>query len=156
MTKKFKGKNILEVWDFRLSKGSPILYSNGPTWVVKIWANNPGKKNKVLRDQFDTGISTKNGVHDCSAIARCYEWLASVRDQHSKDNIEDRKVVTRLINAANSHAVSLNTEAATAANDGNIDLFNQLNGELQAHLITSNAAIKQATKVFQNKVSVEA
>ena len=87
--KKFEGKMIQEVLDHRLSIGSPHLYV-GDTWVVKIWANNP-KGDRELLAEHDTKVKATGNVHDHAAIAKCYEWLHSVRDKYSKDDIEEIK-----------------------------------------------------------------
>lgn len=102
MTTKHEGKSIREVWDWRLSRGMPILYNSGDTWIVKITAND----GSGVLEEYDTGILTKdkNGKtdnHDAKAIAACYDWLRSVRDKYSRDHIELRKPVVALINHAN-------------------------------------------------------
>lgn len=150
---KIQGKDILEVWDFRLSLGSPILYNNGPTWVVRIWANEPGEEKRRLLEEHDTGIPSDGDPHDHEAIAACYEWLRSVRDKYSRPHIELRKPVTRMINEANAKAAAINVEAALAKAAGDERLFNEKRGELQAHLSVANASIKAATQIMHQQIA---
>ena len=160
--KKFQGKHILEVWDFRLSTASPLIRNDiGDTWLVQIWANdNPDYDPEdpstlaVPLEEHDTGIPVEVGDHqDAEKMKVCYEWLYSVRDKYSREHIELRKPVTKLINESNATASRLNVEAVTAKEAEDIDLFHQKTGELQSHLSLANAAIKQATAAFQTQVT---
>lgn len=144
-----KGVNILEVWDFRLSKASPILYDSGKNWVVKIFA----KDGSGLLAEHETDVATTGNPRDPAGVIACYEFLKSIRDDYSLDHIEQRKPVTRLINAANAEASEINGLALAAEIEGDLDLFNQLKGELQAHLLSANAVIKEATKAFHAEVA---
>jgi len=151
--KDFTGKETLEVWDFRLSIGSPILYANEDTWVVRIWANDPGDETRKLLEEYATEIPTNGDVHDPEGISACYEWLYSVREKYSRDHVEERKPVCRMINAANKLATDINTQADAAMAGGDINLYHQKKGELQAHLSQANAAIKQAAKDMHARIA---
>lgn len=112
MSKKPSGVDVKEVWDWRLSKAQPINYNSGDTWIVKIVAND----GSGVLEEHDTGIPTKDkdgyrNTHDLKAVAACHEWARSVRDKYSRDNLELRKPVVALINAANRSINEL-------ANDG--------------------------------------
>lgn len=98
--KTFEGVNIREVWDFRLSQGNPVLYCNGPTWVIKIWSNAEGR----LLKEHDTEILTKGNADDLTdykSIGECYKWLYSVRDKYSIKDIDKIKPKVAVINAEN-------------------------------------------------------
>lgn len=102
MAKKiFTGQFIREVWDWRLSIGNPILYADGDTWVVRIWANQPANGERELLEEYVTDIPTDGGIHDHAAIAECYKWLYSMRDKYARDNIEDLKPLAAQVNKAN-------------------------------------------------------
>ena len=104
--KTFAGKDIREVWDWRLSNANPILYNNEDLWIVRIFDNAAPAGERVLLAEHITDMETvgENGernVHDYAAIAECYEWLYGVRDQYSKENIEELKPEVAAINAKN-------------------------------------------------------
>jgi hypothetical protein len=88
--KKFKGKFIREVWDFRLSKGCPYLYCDDQFWTIRIWANKPMGKRQMLKEHV-TDIPATGNPHDEAAIALCYQWLYSVRDDFARDDIDEIK-----------------------------------------------------------------
>ena len=117
---KFAGVNIREVWDFRLSTAVPHIDTRGGTWVVNICSrNNPdsvdGKAVQAPLESFDTGIASEKGdSYDPAKVAACYDWLLSVRDKYSLDNIEELKPIVAKINAANARQVEL-AAALTAA-----------------------------------------
>ena len=104
--KQFKGKNILEVWDYRLSSAVPILKNTGETWIVEIWSKkNPdyveGKTVSKPLATFDTEIRCQEGdAYDAKKISACYNWLSTVRDKYSLPNIEKLKPIVAKINAA--------------------------------------------------------
>ena len=143
------GVEIREVWDWRLSTGAPILFNKGKTWIVKIFAND----GSGVLDEYDTGVKTTGDNFDCAAIAACYDWLRTVRDEYSRDHIELRKPLVAEINATNEKAAKINGEAIAAKAENDTDLFNQKNGELQAHLAASNAVIKGLTQAFHAEVA---
>ena len=123
-----------------------MLYNGGETWVVKLHGNKTGE----VVEEHDTGIPTTDEQgnrdnYDYAAIAKCYEWLYSVRDKYTRDHVELRKPVVVRINAANQKAVGLNQEIVEAETAGDTDFANQKRGELQQHLKAANAEIKQAT-----------
>ena len=98
--KKYKGYDIREVWDWRLSKGNPILFCDGPTWVIRIFANDGGG----LMTEHVTDYPTKGTIEDYTdyeTIAKCYEWLRTVRDDHSRRNLEELKPKVARINEIN-------------------------------------------------------
>ena len=129
------GVEIREVWDFRLSVGSPILFNKGDTWVVQVFANDGGG---VLAEH-DTGIKTTGNNFDTDAIAACYDWLRTVRDKFSREHLELRKPLVALINATNTEAVKLTADGKYA--------------EVQMHLVKANAKIKKATEAFHAEVA---
>lgn len=138
MTKKHSGKDIREVWDWRLSSGSPILFNSGDTWIVKIFAND----GSGLLKEHDTGIPTtdedgRRNNHDQKAIAACYDWLRSVRDEYSRDNIDLRKPVVALINHANDEINKL-------ASSGSADV--------KKAVVEFNNLIRMATKEMHEKI----
>lgn len=147
--KEINGIDIREVWDFRLSIASPILYVDGDTWVVKIYANDGGG----LLEEHDTGVESTGDVHDTNGTKACFEWLYSVRDKYSRDHIELRKPVVKMINEANTKAASINLHAQQAKQAGDVPRFNEKMGELSAHLSFSNAAIKAATQAFHDQLT---
>ena len=139
-TKKHAGKEIREVWDWRLSRAAPILYNSGPTWEVRIYAND----GSGLLEAHDTGIPTmdENGERDPfdeKAVAACYDWLRTVRDKYSRDHIELRKPVVAMINAANEEINKLMTAGKTL----------EAKGKLQFH----NLAIKKAVADMHEKIA---
>lgn len=104
----FKGENIKEVWDYRLSTAVPLITRTSGTWVVEIWAKentpftgDPATLAKPL-ETFDTGIKAEpNDEHDTTKVTTCYEFLYKVRDQYALPNIEEMKPLVAKINAAN-------------------------------------------------------
>jgi hypothetical protein len=159
--KKFKGVQILEVWDFRLSVAHPLIRNDiGDTWLVQVWANSnpdydPEKPDDAAQplEVFDTKIPCETGDHwDAEKMKICYEWLRSVRDKYARDHIELRKPVCRMINDANAMAGGINEEAAQAEQGGDINLFHQKIGELKFFLDDVNAAIKAATKKMHAQI----
>ena len=151
--KTFRCVDIREVWDFRLSIGSPILYNNGETWIAKIWANDPGDEDCKSLKEYDTGIKTNGDNFDNEAITACFEWLYSIRDEFSRDHIELRKPVVKLINDLNDKAGFINAEAVAAKEAKDTKLFNAKNAELQNHLTKSNALIKKAADDLHTKIA---
>lgn len=160
--KEFRGKHILEVWDFRLSVANPLIRNDiGDTWLVQLWANEnpdydpeyPSTLAEPL-ETYDTGIPFEVGDHwDVKKIKKCYEWLYSVRDKYAREHIELRKPVAKLINESNAVASRIDLEKTEAQDDGNTALFHQKVGEMKTHLDTANAAIKKATEVFHTHVA---
>lgn len=112
---KYQGVNILEVWDFRLSKAIPIINRSGDTWMVEIYSKSnqdydPDKPETCAMplEAFDTGIPAVEGdERDTKKVASCYAWLRKVRDKYSLDDIEDRKPLVAKINAANQALAKL-------------------------------------------------
>lgn len=104
----FEGKNILEVWDFRLSTAVPQIINSGRTWVVRIYPKqakeyNPQRPNEMQKPlkEYDTGIATEQGdTHDPVKIAKCYEWLYTVRDDYSRPDIEKLKPLVQAVRDA--------------------------------------------------------
>ena len=140
----FKGADIREVFDFRLSKGAAFLFNSGEHWAVKIISNtSPNGEPDILAEHV-TDVQTGPGT-DGKGIAACYAWLHSVRDQFERDHIELRKPVVALINASNTEAVKINTAASEAQRFGDIDLFMKLRGNLDTHLAAANGEIRNAT-----------
>lgn len=98
-----KQRFITEVWDYRLSKAAPLLYTGmpeaeegydpettGKNWVVCVY--DKGERNTPL-EVHDTGIPFIKGDkqnwqegHDA-----CYAFLREVRDKYSLDQIEELK-----------------------------------------------------------------
>lgn len=166
--KTFKGKYIREVWDWRLSDGNPILhagFAGGNSWVVQIMSNKSPDGQSTLLEQHDTKVlvNIKKGVQDPGAVAKCYQWLHSVRDKYSRDHIEIRKPVAAAINAANEKLTKMNGDIVTAKKrrpeldaDGyppaEIMVMEQqfhyylkkVNAEIKAAALEMNKAIKEA------------
>jgi len=109
--KKFEGKEIREVWDFRLSTANPLIDTRSGTWIVHIYSNkNPDFTGKAAQplESYDTGIKSEVGdEYDSSKVSKCYEWLYSVRDKYSRKNIEELKPHVKKINAANKALAEL-------------------------------------------------
>lgn len=103
MSKKFQGLNIKEVWNFRLSSAVPVIDRSSGTWVVYIYSkNNPDDEVAEPLASHDTGIEAVDGdQHDTAKIIPCFEWLYSVRDDYSLENIEELKPHVAKIEAAN-------------------------------------------------------
>ncbi len=102
------GKDILEVWDYRLSTAYPIINNSGPEWIVEIHAKsapdydpeNPDDFAKPL-EVFKTGIVSANGdSFDAEKVKICYEWLKTVRDKYSLDNIDELKPLVKDVRAS--------------------------------------------------------
>ncbi len=150
---KHAGEEIREVWDFRLSRACPMLYNSGDTWVVKIHCNKTGE----LLDEHDSGMPTVvDGVrnnHDCAAIAKCYDWLRSVRDDYERDNIGLRKPVVAMINEANAIACQLTAEIVSADEAGDTNLANQKRGELMQHQKAATKSIASATDEMHKMIA---
>lgn len=115
---KLQGKNIREVWDFRLSRAVPVIDRRGGTWVVQIWAKtnpdyNPKDPSTLARplEVYDTGIPAEDGdEYNTDKVKVCYEWLKTVRDNYSLDDIEDRKPIVAQINEANDKLAAMNAQ----------------------------------------------
>lgn len=113
-----EGKEIREVWDFRLSSASPLIIREG-TWKVQIWdKNNPDydpENPQTLSaplEEHDTGIAVeRNDYHDTDKVKICYEWLLTVRDKYALPNIDELKPLVAKINEANTKLAEL-TEAS--------------------------------------------
>ena len=140
----FKGVEIREVFDFRLSRGSVFLFNSGKNWVVQIISNTSPDDGPEILAEHITDVRTGPGT-DADGIKACYAWLHSVRDDFSRDNIELRKPVVALINASNTEAGKLSMLADAAKATGDIDLFMKLRGQLDTHLASANGEIKNAT-----------
>jgi len=96
-------QNIREVWDYQLSKATPLIDRSGGTWVVKIFAKNqpdfdpkdPSTLSAPLK-QHDTKIPWEdNDEHDNAKLEVCYSWLREARDEFSYPDIEERKPALR-------------------------------------------------------------
>jgi hypothetical protein len=131
----FKGIDIREVWDFRLSKGTPILYDTGKYYEVHICDN---KNNSNVLLKHITSVPTINDPHDPVGPKACFEWLYTVRDQFSLDNLEIRKPVVKMINEANSKGQELTTKG--------------LKDELKVHLENASRAIQDALQEMHDKI----
>lgn len=96
--KKFEGKDLKEVWNYRLSVACPFIDRRGKTWVVHICAN---QKSDYPLESYDTGIPVEEGdVNDRTKIIKCYEWLYKVRSKYSLPDIEERKPLVAKMEAA--------------------------------------------------------
>lgn len=141
----FKGHDIREVFDFRLSRGAAFLFNSGKHWTVKIISNTSPDGDPETLAEHETDVHTKDDNHQ-AGMAACYAWLHSVRDQFERDHIELRKPVVALINASNVEAVRINSAASEAQAVGDIDLFMKLKGQLDTHLASANGEIRNATR----------
>lgn len=151
---KHVGEDIREVWDFRLSEASPALYNSGETWVVKIHPND--ERNEVL-EEYDTGIQTvvggKRSYFDKKAIVSCFDWLRTVRDKYSRDQLELRKPVVALINASNKEINLIMSESVAAREAGDEVKADELLGKYYRVLKERNAEIKAATDEMKQKIA---
>lgn len=112
-SKGYKGLDITEVWDYRLSNAVPVIDRSEGTWKVHVFA----KDNKEYRknngpsealEVYDTGIESVPGdEHDVSKVIPCFEWLRSVRDKYSAEDIEERKPYVKKINEATKALAAL-------------------------------------------------
>ena len=152
----FQGVDIREVFDFRLSLGSAVLFNSGEFWAVKIMSNTAPDGESIVLAEHTTTVPTRiDGVQDPRepfGVCTCYAWLHSVRDQFSRDHIEIRKPVVAMINAANLVASDKNTEANKALADGKPGDFYRLKGEMQAQQGKDNAAVKTATLAMHKQI----
>jgi hypothetical protein len=155
--KTYEGKDIREVWDWRLSRGNPVLYNDGDTWVIRVYANSAPDGERVMLKEIVTEMPTVvNGVRDVNdhaAIAKCYELLRAVRDEFSRDHIEDRKPVVKLINESNKEATRINDLAVQAELNGDTDECDRLRGKLSRHLDAANAEIKKSAAAMQKRIA---
>ena len=140
----FKGVDIREVFDFRLSLGAAFLFNSGEFWAVKIISNTSPDDGPETLAEHITDVPTTT-VPDAEGIKACYAWLHSVRDNIARDHIELRKPVVALINASNVEAGKLTAKADAAKAGGDIDLYMKLRGQLDTHLANANGEIKNAT-----------
>ncbi len=151
--KVFAGKHIREVWDFRLSKGCPILYNSGPTWVVKIWDNNAPGNEAVCLDSYDTQYPTSKALpQDPEGIKACYRYLYNVRDKYSRDNIELRKPVVKMINEANLEMNRLIGEANSLYDKGSRRESAQAVANAKVFLNEANRKIKAASEALNDNL----
>ena len=105
-----EGVHIREVWDFRLSSAVPGIDTRSGTWVVSIYAKeNPDydpDNSATLAlplEIHDTGIKSVFGdEYDKAKVSVCFEWLKSVRDKYSLDNIEELKPLVKDVNEENA------------------------------------------------------
>jgi len=99
----FQGKDIKEVWDYRLSYGVPQIVRRD-TWQVEIYLkDNEGKSNAQPVQVYDTGLKTDhNDQWDKEKIIACYQWLYSVRDKYALPNINELKTLVKQINESNA------------------------------------------------------
>jgi len=144
----FKGIDILEVFDWRLSIGNPILFNAGEFWEVKIMANDAPDGESIELDHHVTDVPGTTDPYDQKGITACYAWLHSVRDSYSCDNLELRKPIAAMINSANREANTINMLALDAQEEDDEALFFEMKGRLDAHITTANREIKQATKDY--------
>lgn len=160
--KSYPGKDIREVWDFRLSHGTPMLFNSGETWRIKVFANDPhneawkdhpGKEImpisaqdearglkpniRVVLEDIETDIPTSTTTIE-EGQALCYPYLRKVRDKYSRSGIEHRKPVVALINSAVAKLQQLQAEGKTA--------------EAQAFLNEANTMIQAAQAEMRAKL----
>jgi hypothetical protein len=146
----FKGIETLEVWDFRLSNGSPVLYNNGELWRVVINAND----GSGVLEEFTTDVPTSGNSHDVEGVKACYVWLHSVRDKYSRDHIELRKPVAKFINESNAELSAINVAATDAKEVEDMSLHDQLIGRFKRRLDEVNAKTKEMTLAYHKAVEV--
>ena len=112
---KIQGKDIREVWDFRLSSAVPQIDRRSGAWVVNIYSKtNPDYDPEdpttlaAPLESHDTGIAFEEGdERDESKVIVCYEWLLTIRDKYTLPDIEERKPLVALINKANAALAAL-------------------------------------------------
>lgn len=113
--KKFKGVDIKEVWNSRLSTAVPCITRSSGTWVAEVWSKknpdyDPSNPDTVAVpiESYDTGIKVEPGdEYDAEKVIACYEWFYSVRDKYSLDNIEELKPYVKLVEDANNALAKL-------------------------------------------------
>lgn len=84
-----KGIYTKEVWDWKLSTVKPTLYNSGQEfWRIALRDNTTGK---VVREHTTDIPCEKGDAYDYSKVAKCFEWLKSVRDEYARPDIEELK-----------------------------------------------------------------
>lgn len=100
-----QGIDIREVWDYRLSTATPLIDRRSGTWVAQVWAKSntdydPANPATPLKE-YDTGLLAESGDQfNADKLKVCYEWFLSVRDEFSRDDIEEIKPLVAQINEA--------------------------------------------------------
>lgn len=160
--KSFRGVDIKEVWNFRLSTAVPqIMRVPGGNWICQIWAKDnpdydPEKPETLAKplEEYDTGIPFEPGdAYDAAKVAKCHEWFYSRRDDYSLDNLELRKPVVAIIEDANKIANDINSEAVAAKESGDMDTFDMLQGRMKRHLAEANALIKTESEKMHKAIA---
>lgn len=161
-----EGKDIREVWDFRLSRGCPYMFDSGPTWVIRVMANRPTKTEKVrvrndisgaweevevMREVLEE-IVTDIATTDPDGSKKVFAILKGIREKYSRDHIELRKPVVKLINESNNTLAAMGAEAAAHRQHGDRAAEMQLRGEMQSYLDAANRRIKQATAQMHDAI----
>ena len=98
-------RSILEVWDYHLSHAQPINYRGQipveqedgswklvphPNWVAVVYSQYDDNNSPL--EIHDTGVPVQPGdLHDGPGLDACYEFYRSIRDNHSIEEIEERK-----------------------------------------------------------------
>jgi len=111
--KDFKGVDIREVWDWRLSVGAPILFNQGEFWVVKVFANQSLDGQCSLLAEHTTKIKTiddqgQRDAYDPAGVCACYAWLHSVRDKYKRPDFEQLLEPVAAINRENRRLAEAN------------------------------------------------
>ena len=109
------GKNIKEVWDYRLSTATILIDRRSGTWVVQIWAKNspdydPEKPETLAQplEIFDTEIPWEDGdEYSSENLTVCFEWLLTVRHAYALPNIEALKPAVVRLDKANAALAEL-------------------------------------------------
>ena len=97
-------RTILEVWDYRLSTAEPLNYrgqipveqedgswklEDYPNWVACVY--DQGERGEPL-EIHDTGVPVEKGdLHDGKGLDACFKFYRSVRDNYSREDIEELK-----------------------------------------------------------------
>lgn len=150
--KMYEGKDIREVWNFRLSEGSPILYNNGKYWRAVIYAKKAPDGESVILAEHTTDVPVADVTLE-EGQAACYKWLYSVRDKFALPGIELRKPVVAKIEAANERINQLMTMAAQAEKNGDVQTAYTCRGEASTLLVNANAEIKQMSEQMHKDIA---
>ncbi|MGD2065561.1 MAG: hypothetical protein PVI43_00140 [Candidatus Bathyarchaeota archaeon] len=148
----FNGTHIHEVWDSRLSKAAPTIYNpEGGTWFCRIHAHD----GSGVLAEYDTGIKVVPGDDDDrSAFKEIYAWLHSVRDEFSRDDIDEQKEILSLRRACDEELHSLNKQLADEwnANGGKkTSKYYELKGRYNEQLMKNKELIQQAKALAAEK-----
>lgn len=154
----FDGVDIREVWNFRLSKGIPLIVRRDGSWFVEIWSKNnadyvDGNEPAKPLHVKNMGIPHEPG-DECNniKISQCFAYLYSIRDQYSLDHIELRKPVVAYIEKSNQVAATITESIQDAIDKNEKDRETMLRGRLAIQLEKDNEEIKRRSLFMHAKI----